>query len=164
MRVLVVEDGHEYTDTLERFAGDAAQWIRAGSGEQAAKCLRETPYDAIFLDMRFDRVDDDDLVGDLAGATIRFGDRTRAAHYLQENQGVIILQWLRSQSVTTPVLLSYNFDEEPRRWSRLADALGPVAYVPDSASPMGIVEAVRTLVSAGGAVGDAGHDTTSMDD
>ena len=30
--VLIVEDGHEYIDTLGRFLAEDARWSRAGSG------------------------------------------------------------------------------------------------------------------------------------
>ena len=58
IRVLVIEDGSEYTDTLGRFLGDGFSWARAGSGPEGLARLAESAWDAVFLDMRFDRVPD----------------------------------------------------------------------------------------------------------
>jgi len=140
MNVLIVEDGHEYTETLTRFAGDAITWIRAGTGEEALACLQQGGVDAVFLDMRFDRVPDEVLLGGLAQMVERFGDRSRAVHFLQENQGAVILKAIRDAGHTLPVLFSYNFDEEPRRWERVKAAYSPVAYAMDSESPMRVAE------------------------
>lgn len=147
MNILIIEDGHEYSDTLQRFVGDQARWTRAGSGPAALSLLGEQAFDAVYLDMRFDRIDDNELLGDLAATIQRTGDRARAVHYLQENQGAIILSALRRAGHALPVLFSYNFDEQPRRWQRMAQALAPVDYAPDNISPKGVVERLRGLVN-----------------
>lgn len=146
MRILIVEDGHEYTETLSRFASDAAEWTRAGDAAAALAQLEQGDWDAVFLDMRFDRVADDALLGDVAALTTRFaGDRSKAIRFLQENQGTLVLSAIRAAGHTLPVLFSYNFGEEPRRWARVLEANGAVAYVPDSASPMDVARRLREL-------------------
>lgn len=148
MRILIVEDGHEYTDTLSRFAADAAEWTRAGDAAEALSLLAQGGWDAVFLDMRFDRVADDALLGDVAALTQRFaGDRGKAIRFLQENQGTLVLSALRAGGYSLPVLFSYNFDEEPRRWARVKTANGRVDYVPDSASPMDVAKRLGEMTA-----------------
>ncbi len=148
MRILIVEDGHEYTDTLTRFAGDAAEWTRAGNAADALTHLAQGGWDAVFLDMRFDRVPDNALLGDVVALTARFaGDRSKAIRFLQENQGTLVLSALRAAGYALPVLFSYNFDEEPRRWARVHAANGQVDYVPDSASPMDVAKRLGEMTA-----------------
>ena len=147
MKVLVVEDGYEYIDTLERFLGEGFSWTRAGSGPEALRLLDGGGFDAVLLDMRFDRVPEADLLGDLAATADRFnGDPVQARHFLEDHQGNFILAALRASGVGVPVLVSYDFEEEPRRWRHLADTFGPVDYLPDNASPGDIATRLRGLV------------------
>jgi len=100
MRVLVIEDGEEYTRTLTRFCADVFDFARAGDGSEALALLAgesEAPaFDRIFLDMRFDRVSPGVLLGDLASTAERFnGDPNRARQFLEDNQGAYILAALR---------------------------------------------------------------------
>lgn len=149
MRIMVVEDGYEYTETLERFLADGFAWVRAGSGPTALEALGEGGFEAIFLDMRFDRVPRDELLGDVTATADRFnGDPVQARHFLEDHQGNYILAALREGGIGLPVLISYDFDGEPRRWSRIAERFGPVDYLPDSASPQDIARRLRKLVEA----------------
>ncbi|MFT6142492.1 MAG: hypothetical protein ACJAZO_000631 [Myxococcota bacterium] len=148
MRILIIEDGHEYTDTLTRFAGDAAEWMRAGNAAEGLTHLAQGGWDAAFLDMRFNRVPDDALLGDVVALTTRFaGDRTKAIRFLQENQGTLVLSAIRAAGYALPVLFSYNFDEEPRRWARVHAANGRVGFVPDSASPMDVAKRLAEMTA-----------------
>ncbi len=148
MRVLVVEDGLEYTETLQRFLPDGFLWVRAGSGPAALDALAASGFDAVFLDMRFDRVADEVLFGDLVETADRFnGDPAQARHFLQDHQGNYILAALRDAGHRVPVLLSYDFEGEPRRWSHLAARFAPVDYLPDNASPAQIAERLRALAT-----------------
>lgn len=135
MRVLIIEDGFEYSETLGRFLPEV-DWERAGSGPAALERLATESFDAIYLDMRFDRVEDDALLGDMGAAADRFnGDPVQARAFLQDHQGVYVLAALRSAGHTHPVLLSYDFGVEPRRWARLSESNAPVDYLPDVAGP-----------------------------
>jgi len=146
MKILVVEDGFEYSETLSRFLGEGFRWVRAGSGPAALAALAEDGFDAVFLDMRFDRVPDEDLLGDLAETADRFnGDPAQARHFLQDHQGNYVLAALREAGHHLPVLLSYDFQGEPRRWSHLSGRFAPVDYLPDNASPPEIAERLRRL-------------------
>lgn len=135
MKVLVIEDGYEHSETLGRFLPDIT-WVRAGSGPKAIDLLRAGGFDAVFLDMRFDRVPDEELLGDVAETADRFnGDPAQARLFLQDHQGTYVLAALRAAGFTLPVVLSYDFDAEPRRWSHLAARYAPVAYLPDGSGP-----------------------------
>ena len=139
MRVLVVEDGFEYIETLKRFLPEGFDWERVGSGPQAMARLANEDWDAVFLDMRFDRAPEDELLGDVVEVADRFnGDPVQARRFLEDHQGNFILAALRDAGQRVPVLLSYDFDAEPRRWERLCERYGPVDYLPDNASPADI--------------------------
>jgi len=146
MRILVIEDGYEYIEALQRFLPDGFAWTRAGSGPAALEALSAGTFDAVFLDMRFDRTPDDELLGDLASTADRFnGDPVQARLFLQDHQGNYILAALREAGVALPVLLSYDFEGEPRRFARLAERFAPIDYLPDNASPAEIAERLGRL-------------------
>jgi CheY-like chemotaxis protein len=145
-RVLVVEDGFEYSEMLGRFLGTAFDFERAGDGGDALARI-DSGFSAVFLDMRFDRTPPDLLLGDLAATTARFqGDVARARRFLEDNQGAFVLASLRASGCKLPMLFSHDFSREPRRWANLQRLHGPVNYLPDSASPDAIAAALLGLV------------------
>lgn len=149
MSILIIEDGFEYQQTLERFLGSEFVFERAGSGPAGIERLQQGGVDAVFLDMRFDRVPDDELLGDVAAVADQFnGDPVQARLHLQDHQGTFVLAALRAAGLKVPVLLSYDFSAEPRRWSRMQAAHKPVEFLPDSAGPVEIATALRRLSSA----------------
>ncbi len=151
MRVLIVEDGFEYIETLQRFLADGFEWERAGSGPAALERVKQGHFDAIYLDMRFDRVPDGELLGDLAATADRFnGDPVQARHFLEDHQGNYVLAALREAGVRTPVLMSYDFGSEERRWSRICDKHGPVDYLPDNAAPAEVARRLHALAATRG--------------
>ena len=148
-RVLVIEDGTEYVDAYQRFlAGGELAFERAGSGVQALARLADgSPVDAIVLDMRFDRAPEGELLGDIDEVAERFnGDLVQARQFVEDHQGTYILAAIRAAGCVTPVLLSYDFTTEPRRWERLAARYAPVAFVADEAGPAEVGEALRGWV------------------
>lgn len=146
MNILVIEDGYEYTETLEQFLGEGFSWERAGSGPRALERLGAGGIDAVFLDMRFDRVSEEELLGDVAAVADRFnGDAVQARQFLEDHQGNYVLAALREAGIELPVLVSYDFEGEPRRWQHLVERFGPVDYLPDNAAPGEIAERLRQL-------------------
>lgn len=144
-RILVVEDGTEYVDNLYRFLSDEFFFARAGDGVDALERLGAQRWDAVFLDMRFDR--SSRLLGDLDALVERFlGDEERARRFLIDNQGAYVLAALREAGHAQPVLFSYDFDGEPRRYRNLESRYGPLSYLPDTADPAQIREALRGLL------------------
>jgi len=144
-RVLVIEDGEEYTHNLTRYLGGDFDFVRAGDGHEALTLASGAgTFQAVFLDMRFDRVPADRLLGDLASVADRFnGDADRATRFLEDNQGTYVLAALREGGHGLPVIFSYDFDSEPRRWQNLSRRFGPVSYLTDNASPDQIRERLR---------------------
>lgn len=135
-RILVIEDGSEYTETLSRFLGDRFDFERAGSGPAGLTRLATGAWDAVFLDMKFDRAPEGELLGDVDEVADRFnGDPVQARRFLEEHQGTYVLAAIRDAGHAVPVLLSYDFSVEPRRWERLAARFAPVEHLPDLASP-----------------------------
>lgn len=139
VRVLVVEDGEEYSRNLARFGTQTDQmilsFVRAGDGAAALELLSQQPFDLLFLDMRFDRISPAQLLGDMAETADRFnGDPVRARRFLEEHQGTYILAAVRAAGHAQPAIFSHDFDGEPRRWAHLKRAYAPVHYLPDNAS------------------------------
>ncbi len=146
MRILVVEDGFEYSEMLQRFLPEMS-WERAGDGGMALSLVQDSDFDAVYLDMRFDRTSDDLLLGDLSATADRFnGDPVQALAYLQDHQGLFVLKALR-EITALPVVLSYDFTSEPRRWGRIQQQYAPVAHVSDVAGPDDIRRIIHALVS-----------------
>ncbi|MEZ4241290.1 MAG: hypothetical protein R3F59_35060 [Myxococcota bacterium] len=146
-RVLVIEDGSEYTESYERFLGADFRFRRAGSGVQALALLAGEPFDAVVLDMRFDRAPEGELLGDVDEIAERFnGDLVQARQFVEDHQGTYVLAALREAGHALPVLLSYDFGGEPRRWERLAARSGSVAYLADEAGPSEVAAALRRLI------------------
>lgn len=144
VKVLVVEDGEEYTRNLARFGADGFAFTRAGDGPEALTLLGEGGFDLAFLDMRFDRVSPAVLLGDLGETAERFnGDPVRARQFLEEHQGAYILAAMRAAGHALPAVFSHDFDGEPRRWANLVRLYAPVYYLPDNASPTEIRETLR---------------------
>ncbi len=144
-RILVIEDGSEYVLNLCRFLGEDFVFVRAGDGPDALEQLARDGFDAIFLDMKFDRAPR--LLGDLAVLIDRFvGDEERARRFLEDNQGAYVLAALRDAGHAQPVLFSYDFDGEPRRYRHLEGRYGPLAYLADTADPTQIRAALQSLI------------------
>lgn len=123
--VLVIEDGTEYTDAFSSLAAtDAAasiELVRAGDFEEARSALAERAVDAVFLDVVFDRIASEKLVGDREGPIRRFGgDRRRAERHLAENQGFYLLNEIAPLLPEgIPVVIAYDFSAEPERLAAL---------------------------------------------
>ncbi len=143
-RVLVVEDGEEYSVNLRRFLAQDFDFERAGDGEAALRMLADSFWDLVFLDMRFDRAPR--LLGDLASLEERFsGDTLRARRFLEDNQGTYILVAIREAGFQQPVVFSYDFESEPRRFQNLERRYGPLGHLSDTA---GLPEVRRTFLKA----------------
>jgi hypothetical protein len=141
--VLIVEDGDEYLENLERFVS-GPRYLQAHSGAEAISTLRSTRIDLIYLDMRFDRIAHVDLFGDHAEAVRENnGDANRAWRFLQNNQGLFILDALQRAGLgDVPVILAYDFSREERRLAHLRKQHPRLAWVPDAVTP----EQIRTLM------------------
>lgn len=150
IRVLVVEDGDEYLTNLTTFVAEGITYQQAKSGHQACEMANATDPDVVYLDMRFDRVPDEDLIGDLVQLTGRFnGDVARARRFQQDNQGMFILRALREAGYRKPVILSYDFSGEEKRFAALSSKDPALSYCPDYADAKAIRQAILHAVGRG---------------
>ncbi|MBN2340036.1 MAG: hypothetical protein JXX29_09610 [Deltaproteobacteria bacterium] len=134
--VLIVEDGDEYLESLSKFVL-GPNYLQAKSGEQAVQILQTEKVDIVYLDMRFDRIPKSDLLGDHVKATREHnGDPLRAFTFLQNNQGLFILEKLRKENfVHIPVILAYDFSRQQKRFSHLQTLHPSLHWVPDAVTP-----------------------------
>ena len=84
--------------------------------------------------MCFDR--SERLLGEEPALLTRMGgDRDRLRAHLEMHQGTYILAAIRGEGHRLPVVFSYDFDTEPRRFANLQKRYAPVNYVNDVAGP-----------------------------
>jgi CheY-like chemotaxis protein len=132
--VLVVEDGTEYSDAFQRLlATDSVEVVRAGDRAEAARVLADRRVDALFLDVVFDRTETEHLAGHLDALVRRFGgDRQRAQRHLAENQGFYLFRELAPLlPAEAPIVIAYDFSEEPERLAALRASHGRLSGVAD---------------------------------
>lgn len=134
--VLIVEDGDEYLENLSRYVV-GPRYLQAHSGAEALELMALESVDLIYLDMRFDRIHRKLLLGDHDEATRdNNGDAARGWKYLQNNQGLYILEALRQAGFAdVPVILAYDFSGEERRGSHLKRIHPSMTWVPDAVTP-----------------------------
>jgi CheY-like chemotaxis protein len=145
--VLIVEDGNEYLDNLGRFV-PGPRYLQAHNGVEAMEYLRREKVDLIYLDMRFDRIGRQELLGDHAQATREHnGDPLRAWKYLQNNQGLFILDLMRREGFgNLPVILAYDFSREATRYCSLVRLYPRLRWVPDAVTPEEIVSLMNEII------------------
>ncbi len=149
--VLVVEDGDEYLTNLTTFIAAGFQYHQARNGGRACRMVHELPIELVYLDMRFDRTPLEELLGDIVQLTGRFnGDAGRARRFQQDNQGLFILRSLRDAGWTGPVIISYDFAREEKRFAALCKTDPSLYYCPDYAD----ASTIRTTML--GALGASG--------
>jgi len=145
-RVLVIEDGDEYMENLTRFVA-GPEYIQAKNGILAVELLSRGPFDIIYLDMRFDRIPHSELLGDHVKATKDHnGDPVSAYRFLQNNQGLFILEKLRKDGFGhIPVILAYDFSREQKRFEHLSSIHPSLNWVKDSITPAEIRSLIEKL-------------------
>lgn len=148
MRVLIIEDGDEYRMNLTAYVA-GPEYLQAHDAAQAVTILEQQPVDLIYLDMRFDRIDRERLVGDHESATDECnGDPEAGWRYLQNNQGLYILHHLHERGLAErPVILAYDFAREPARWDHLQKQFSQLRWVSDAITGDEIRRLMEALVS-----------------
>jgi hypothetical protein len=147
--VLIIEDGFEYTDRAHQWLGEDFEFTRAGNGAEALALIQETAFGLVYLDMNFNRVPLDELLGPWSEIFDRFGgDRDQARGFLETHQGVYILSALREAGCGLPVLISYDFSAEPKRWAHLRSQYKPLHYLSDNAGPDQVHNALTELMES----------------
>ena len=141
----MIEDGDEYLEFASVFLRD---WllVSAKSGVQALARMSEGGADALLIDLRFERADEDALVGDLDATAARLfgGNRARALRHLQDQQGTLILGQLRAAGHAQPALFVHPFP--PRRLENLRRLYGAVDAV-DTFDAAAIGRALRGAIA-----------------
>ena len=135
MTVLVIEDGDEYLDNLSQFVL-GPRYLQAHCGAEAVDILKRDAVDIVYLDMRFDRIPQSQLLGDHDAVTREHnGDPIRAWKYLMNNQGLYILAELKKAGFAHfPVIVAYDFSKEPRRFENLKKSYPNLVWVSDAVS------------------------------
>ena len=133
-KLLVIEDGSEYTEFARALLGQEYLVFQAQTGAAALALLSthasSQPIDALLIDLRFDRTPVVDLLGDVKETAMRLygGDAGRAIRYLQDQQGILILAEARRCSHRQPAVFVHDFPE--RRLHNLRKLYGEVSAVP----------------------------------
>lgn len=147
IRVLVVEDGNEYLTNLSTFVAQGMEYTQAQCGREACSMAAKLDPDLVYLDMRFDRTPVEDLLGDVVQLTGRFnGDVARARRFQEDNQGLFVLRALRESGYRKPVILSYDFGAEERRFQTLSAKDPALSYCPDYADAREIRRAIEAAL------------------
>ena len=130
--VLIVEDGDEYLEFFERHLL-GYRLLQAHDAAQTIEALRRNTVDVVVLDIRFDRIERDRLVGDvLEISRRRFGqdtDLSEAWRYMADNQGFLIAKTLRDQGRKEPFLIIEALPD--RQVENLKRLYGDVVVVPE---------------------------------
>jgi hypothetical protein len=128
-RLLVIEDGTEYSEFARLFLGDDFVVARAETAAEALGLAAAEPISALLIDLRFDRASPDTLIGDVDATAGRLfaGDRPRALRHLQDQQGVLILAELRKAGHRQPAVFVHDFSA--RRLENLRRLYGDVRAV-----------------------------------
>ncbi|MEL6178642.1 MAG: hypothetical protein AAFS10_06795 [Myxococcota bacterium] len=131
--LLIIEDGDEYRRFFSRHLTDSS-YHQARSYAACMTLLEDDGIepDAFILDIRFDRVPHDDLIGDVEEiAEQLLGDPSNleaAWRYLSDNQGYLILRELRDAGYTQPALMIADIPKRQR--DNLGRLYGTVGVVP----------------------------------
>jgi CheY-like chemotaxis protein len=133
--VLVVEDGDEYAEAFRRLAGaaDDVEFLSAHDAAAALEVLGARAVDAVFLDVVFDRIPPERLVGDAPDLTARFGgDRARVLDHLARHQGFYLARALAPRLPPgARVVLAQDFGAEPARLDALRETVPALEGVAD---------------------------------
>ena len=133
-RLLIVEDGDEYLRFFSRHLSQFA-YVQAHSHSECLAHLEDEghPVDGIILDIRFDRVPKEALIGDLEEIADRMGlwgevsEQGAVWQYVIDNQGYLILQALREKGFLQPALIIADLPQrQVENLERMYGAVGVV--------------------------------------
>lgn len=129
-KLLIIEDGDEYLRFFSRYLSDFEYYQARSLADCAALFDEGISPDGLVLDLRFDRVPREDLIGDVEQMADGMfgGDPEAALRYIIDNQGYLILQQLRARGHHQPALLVA--DLPTRRQENLRKLYGRIGVVP----------------------------------
>jgi len=149
LTICIVEDGDEYLENLSRFVPEP-DYVQTHNGAEVLSTMQAGGIDLVYLDMRFDRIPLTDLLGDHVLATKQQnGDPARAWRYLQNNQGLFILNHLSQNGFANiPTIISYDFSRETKRFAFLQKRNPNIGWVADAVTPNEIRQLMLDLCGA----------------
>ena len=129
-RLLVIEDGDEYEEFATLFLSKEFKILAAHHADEALTTLSQHDIHALLVDLRFERAQAADLVGDIDATAKRLfaGDREKATRWLKEQQGCFILGKLREADHQQRAVFVHDFSS--RRLTNLRKLYGDVHAVP----------------------------------
>jgi hypothetical protein len=136
---LVCEDGEEYTRRFERFLGREFRFRRVVDGQEVEAAARTERATGLLLDLDFRRLPPDRLLGETGPSSHAPSTEERARW--SAAQGILILQYLRSQGIGLPALLFADLDDR-EQVAFLEKTLAPLSIV---ASREGLAQLVLRL-------------------
>ena len=124
----MIEDGTEYEEFARLFLAGSFEIVAVHSAAEALASI--DGIDALLIDLRFERADVAQLLGDASEIAARLfaGDAERAARWRKEQQGTLILGALRAQGHDQPAIFVHDFPA--RRLANLRKLYGRVGAVP----------------------------------
>lgn len=130
MKILLIEDGHEYEEFARLFLADRCEIVAAHSAAEALERATASHFDAFLVDLRFERAPEDALIGDVDDTAKRLfaGDRARALRWLKDQQGTLVLAALRRAGHAQPAVFVHDFPRQ--RLENLRRLYGDVRAVP----------------------------------
>jgi hypothetical protein len=130
-RILVIEDGHEYSERFQRFLGHEVHFARAACLAEARRELAAGGR-GLLLDLDFRRTSSADLVDETGDNRVALADDERKR--LAEMQGILILRALRSLGCALPALLFADIDDA-----------GQIAFLERTFAPLRILSSGVSL-------------------
>lgn len=126
-KVLVCEDGDEYTRRFERFLSERFEFVRTTELASLLTLLcPHHPFAALLLDRDFSRCQDSQLVDEDGQTRASLSQDLRRR--LASDQGILILRQLRLHSITIPTVLFADFEDRLRA-SFLEQSLFPLTVM-----------------------------------
>lgn len=126
-RLLVIEDGDEYASFVRALLVDEVLIEIARTGADALALAGSA--EIFLVDLRFDRVPPEALLGDREETARELfgGDRARSLRHLQDQQGLYILRALRQAGHAQRAIFVHDFS--PGRLAQLRALYGEVRAI-----------------------------------
>lgn len=126
---IVCEDGTEYLHRFSRFLSTSFDFEHAADAESLIHILANVAPSGILMDLDFRRIPGERLVDESgqSGLAIPEAERKR----LSQNQGILILRYLRARGITTPTILCADLEDAEQR-DYLERTLNPLEIAPSS--------------------------------
>ncbi len=142
-RILVIEDGHEYSERFRRFLGQEIQFARAACLAEVRLKLLDGSR-GLLLDLDFRRTSTFDLVDENGKTQVALTDDERKR--LAEMQGILILRALRGLGCALPALLFADLDDSGQL-AYLETTLAPLRILSSGISLPEIARQIREMVA-----------------